>query len=678
MVADWALPMTPLSLAFNTLAFLAVAFLYGQAIRVILRRVFHRSKEGTTLDLAELLNWNLFYFTIAIPLLGLVLTFGFHTFTPLAFYLITGAAFAIVVADPVTRASARKLFRLTDLKGKIAESGSGTYLPILLWMAVLGSFLIRFFPLVGNYVYPADDTRIYAYLTTLVVDNRGYPFHLGVLESQTGPLMVYNYMQGFPALAAFQTFFTSWGVPQATAVVSQTYSALLPLAFYSILRRLFDLKTAVAGAVLGALVIPVPMGFFGWGGNGEYIGYFLAANLAFLVFRLFRDGGRRNFVLVSVGFAACILYHPYSFLYVLAAVPYPLYRALVRLHTLRPLGTLAGSIGSSALILSPVGYLVVLQELVDGPDVWGLSSYSINQENWSPIIFWNLLSAEGVAAFLTYLGWILVGIVALVGLLFLILSRWKPKTSGKSALFIAAWGIVLFVIHVNGPNGLLFVPYPFWGFVHPLRVLFFLMAVPVALLIVWAIRQVAGEFWRPTLPDMTQIPTYRKRAIVVGFLVVVVAASSLQLTSNVQILSTAGQEYTPLVAADIEAFQWIDQNLQPDAVIWVSNADGGEWILIHTGREVFPFRMLLTESETSADWNELDQMMSKDPTHSRTIQLLEKHGITHVYLGAKETPLWLNRTLPPISAFLTSQELYRVVYEKSGVYLLELIRDPIQ
>lgn len=200
-------------------------------------------------------------------------------------------------------------------------------------------------------------------------------------------------------------------------------------------------------------------------------------------------------------------------------------------------------------------------------------------------------------------------------------------------------------------------------------------AVPIVLLVAWAISGILDTL-KDKLPrgPRRQHPSL-KRVALIGLLGIVITASLFQTSVNVQILSDSGGENTSVVAADIEAFQWINENLDSDAVIWVNRADAGEWILVYTGRKVFPFRMLVDIPEIVDDWNELDRLMQEDPTQLRALQLLQAYGVTHIYLGAKETALWLNRTQPSLSQFLQVPWIYRVVYEESGAYLFEIAWD---
>lgn len=678
MTGDWSQAMTPGLLLLNVALFLVLGLLYGQALRVLSRWLWPRPREQEKSgDRFVWANETLLYFTIAVPLLGLLLTFAFRIFVPVVWFLLTLIVVAVVLVDLASR-GLLSVRRLRDAwGGRGAPGGDGKVLSGLLLAILAGGFLLRLAPLVGNYVYPSDDPRLYAYLTKLVIDHHGFPFHLGVQQAVSPPVLVYPYIQGFPALAAFMTFHSTWGVPQATAVLSQTYSALLPLSFYAFLARLFDRKTGLMGAVLGAFVFSLPMGFFTWGGNAEYVGYFLATNVALLAFETLREGGGRRLLLLTGGLGATLLVHPYSFLYVAAALPYPVYRVARERNWKVPLARLGTALGLTALLLAPVGYLVWVQELAPTGDLQGMGTFQDNEDLFRSVLFsphlspaTNLQLAADFAA-LT----ILVTITLVAGAL----VAWLAGTSGRPSigtLFLGFWTLAMFLLHENGPYGLFFVPYPFWGFVVPTRTFFFMVGVPMALLAAYAARRLIEEVWpwtpsalRKASPNGGARPSIRT-AVAVGVLSLVVVASAVQSAANARSLADSGQHNTPVAAADVAAFQWIDGSLPDDAVFWVNRADAGEWILVFTGRTVFPFRMLTNDAEALEDGRRLLELMGAAPGSPEALALLAKWGVTHLYYGAKEAaPAWLNRSQPPLEPILDYPDLYRLVYGRSGAHV---------
>ena len=132
---------------------------------------------------------------------------------------------------------------------------------------------------------------------------------------------------------------------------------------------------------------------------------------------------------------------------------------------------------------------------------------------------------------------------------------------------------------------------------------------------------------------------------------------------------------------DVTALEWIKESTPSNAVFLVNEqiwqgqtyvgTDGGYWIPNLTGRRTTMPIVFYVEGSPAyvADVNSLAQVIAAgpNPDDPEFLALLRRHGVTHVYIGAKGGPLSLQR--------LQASNYYKPVYN-SGTAWIFVVRYP--
>lgn len=634
------------------ISFFLISYLCGRAIKILLSRFLEwRSDQG----LFEEINSCIALFTVFIPFLGLLLSLIMRIFNTISCSLFIFICAVIVAYDVVKR---KPIITLPSKK-------TLEYVPLL---AILSfGIALRFLPLIGLHTYPADDPRVYAYLTKLVVDNKGFTFNLGPLSEYNQPILTYPYMVGFPAISSFFVSILGFKAPIVVTLISQMYSSLLILSIYHLGKSLFSRRAGLIAAAIISLVNPSPLHFFLWGGNADYVAYFLAPYVVLQFYNYLKNPKKGTFVFTGLLISGSLLYHPYIIVYVFPAITFILLKELFKSRTHKPFSTLLKPILSSALCLFPIIFFFFRNEFASNPDIFGQGSYEVNREMWKNVLFsraypfsWNL----------EYLQWLWgdamgIFLISLTCSIYFLIKR-KDK---ERILLPILWFFSLFLLYENGPYGLYFISFPFWGFIPPNRIALFFSSVPLTLIISYAIVQILKE-----ASVHLKRPIFTKSRIIGFALLSVISFSAvLQVKSNYYSMFVYAREFcSPVSSKDVMAFEWIENYTNSTDIFWVNRADAGEWILVYTGRVVFPFRMLINKEEVVGDADSLDRLMYTNPYNVSTLAVLKKYNVSYVYFGERSAPLWENRSKPDVNLYLRHPDVYKIVYEDHNVFILRV------
>ncbi len=589
-------------------------------------------------------------FTVAIPIWVLLLT-PFRGFGLLPNIVLVGAG-----------AGASAYFYITKRRAGTAPS-----LPHIrewrVWIPISiigGGIAFRLLPALGLYTYPADDATIYTIFSQNLIAGMGATFDLGWITPLTQPLQVYPYMFGYPAISAFYSLILNYHPALTVLLLTLTYSALVPLGIYSLARRLFGWRVAVASMLLAAFVIHWPIRFFSWGGHAEILGYFLSIFVMYLALPIFMSEKRshpRTYLVPGIALASSALIHPNSVIYTLLFLSFPFAYALLKRDRFAGLGALK-AIGTAAVVMLPVVTMFALNELRFNPDIIGVGSFAAYPAKFTVIVIsWSGVSERWFDYFFQELPLLIFLSFALIAL------DVYRRRSRYLLLALASWSVLLFLVHVDSPYGLFNLQYPGWGFVNPARPMFFLVAIPIAITLGYLIVRIGGQIIRPS--------SWWKRPIALVVAGLVVGISVLQVGDTYDRLLTA-RDFSPVSKADIDAFRWIADNSNQGDIFWVNDADAGPWLNQYTGRQVFPMRMLINKPEVLEDFRLLDELMYTSPGSVAAIELLVKYSVTHVYFGGRTNLIWPLRSQPDLRLYSEYPDTYIEAYKREGVTIFQL------
>lgn len=646
-------PLTPFDiLYFSTLFFTSLLSL-GKAFRYLLQRLL-RERAPQGYGLLESINLDLAIGTALIPLIVLLLTLLGGLLNSISVYAIFISSLTVVLSCNLRRRRGQSL--LSNLLGEV--------LPLTL---VLLSLLLRLVPSVGLYVHGGDDPKLYSLLTVRILEDGGYTQSWGsyALPNWNVAKDSHLFMVGFEALAAFFHLLTGVAIPKVVLVTTMLYSGLVSLSLYTLAKRLYrDNKTAAFASLLIGLVSPTPLLFAAWGGHAEIVaGYFLLPTTLSIILAVIKGRwSKQHLVLASLLMAGMLINQVLSAVYLWALLlPLLLYKGLRR-GDLRPLGLCALSFIASILLVSPI-YVPALLESLNSLETlppgifgWGAAeeyTFLKRADLTKSLVDLPMLCANIWSITITSLG--------LVGLLFSLKERKSQN------LPLLAWGVLLVLINENNPFGLYHLRFPLWNVLLPERFAL-VMILPLSLLGSYGLNQLT----RVVSKIKPNLDSKRLSLMLVLFLLLPETLFRCVQMSQCPVWAS------PVTREDIEAFLWIRYNVTIDPLIFVSDADAGQWIPIFTGRRVFPLEVVMNSPEKVMSGRNLTQLFLQNPSDSRIYQLLTEYDIRYIYIGAKAI-LDRQKFNYTHALALINTGLFKVVYPEdfypsaSSVIVLEIL-----
>jgi len=625
-----------------TVIFLAIMVLIGDTARILINRV--TSKEfQMKLTFFKVLNIDIALATAVIPLITLILTFLGHklniysAFTCL--FIFVGIRFYLLKAEGKLQvksfSSAKKLLRQIEPVN------------ILIVFTILLALLIRLYPTLGLYVYPADDAKGHSLLAHLIIENNGYPPSWGQYAPPQYASSPVIYMLGFHSICAFFYFLTGFPIEGCVLLITNIYSGLLALAIFYLASEIFENNIAgLLSAIFIGLVSQHPMSFFYWGGNAELAGDFLFITfLAFFVRTLtIETYSYANVITGTLLLGGSLYMHYFSFFiaccFVFPYLVYRVFKAKKRLKMLTYTGVLL--IGSIVIdlpfLINPLlatGIPERAQYLEAYAYWWWSNTQYLGPRylstNESLHFLWNVVS-----------GWVGLVFIVIASIGIILPSRGISKMKGQ-ILCLICWLGVLLAVHENGPSGFYFIKIPFWYILLPDR-FFLAMVFPLSCIIGYGIYKVYN-LWKSSLGYLAQ-----KRLMARGsgllrryskwlFIAVVVSLVTLQAYSSFQFMLGARQ-FSVVTQEDYAAFMWIKAHLPRDAKFGVTGSDAGQWIPAITGRSVFPIFVVghaeyFSTQKFDDDFNTMFNWITTDPDNSEALLFLNRQQVNYIYIGQR-------------------------------------------
>lgn len=670
-------PIDGVTICLFTPIFLATLLIVGEFVRRILNLISREDVSRNHSIIANL-NMDLALATAILPLFVMILTLigGLLNRYSVIVFTLTASLFCIYTSRKKLSSLTINAEEIKHQMRKLLSLWNTQPLTISLGIVLFAVLLIRLYPAMGLYVYPADDAKMHTFLVSLIVDNNGYPWSFGKYVSNAGQSQLgVNYPLGFHAIGAFFHLLTLVPVEACVLLITQIYSGLLALSMFFFTNKLF--KSELAGlfsAVFFGLVSQQPLFFFGWGGNAELVGnYLLLTFLGLYIGVMTEDRYSVDLLKCVLLFTGMLYIHEFSVFYGLCFIlPYVAYSSLSRRSSKPVLHTIL--IMLTAFVLD---FLLVARAIT-------LGSNSANVEVLSDPLYamlreWRYLGPE----YLLYNDWpnrvwhilenwfgLQLVIFSFIGTVFVLVEGYKNK---NRLVALIGWLVFLLAVHENGPYGFFFIRIPLWYILFPNR-FFLAMSTPLSCLAGYCLSKIHAitQGIASSLRGLA-----RKKRIFYQLLWIV--PIGIILINQTCINFSTMLEYRDRAAVtdqDYRTFMWIKGNTPENATFFVTDADSGQWIPAIARRRVLPpivnpYTEGFVTEEFLSDIKTLANIMTIDPTDVLAVNLLRKYDVNYVFIGAKSI---FGRPRLNATLFLNSTH-YNLLYHEEGtqVYIFEIV-----
>jgi hypothetical protein len=468
------------------------------------------------------------------------------------------------------------------------------------------------------------------------------------------PIHHFAYHFGFHVLAVTVHRLTSISLLDTFILIGQVLNALTPLAAYSFVVSLTARRGAgLAAAYFVGLVSLFPGYYLSWGRYTQLTGILLLAPALASVWYLIREAtirqsdcrglkaflGKEIFV-VSLLAGGLLLTHYPLFIF------FGFFALMIGVRGTRcgwRLAALAALFGG----------------LLTAPWLLRLNAQAILPLLKAPTLFaappgYNLFPTDYFRSALER-GWMGVGVIA---------AAWGIVRRERAILHTIAWISVTFALLNIGP-GTWLVNNNAWAIT---------LFLPGALIFGWGVDQ-----WFSKAIQLLRVRLcWRHQA---GGLILLALGAGLLTYAGVQGLRvqvTIANPTTVLATADdAEALNWIAEQTEPEAVFlingweWLNGtwagSDGGSWIWPLTGRRTtLPPNDYVEQRDWWYEVNAFNQRMAKisDAGSPEMLALLQRAGVSHVYIGAK------GGNLKP--EMFVDNPNYRLLYTNGAAWVFEI------
>jgi len=505
---------------------------------------------------------------------------------------------------------------------------------VLVFLAILA---IQMSPLVGLWVTPGDDAKLYSLISLRIVESQGIPKDWGAFAS---PSWYTEYthllLPGFSLEVAFLNFLVGAGIPSTVSVIASVFRSLTAATLYVLVWTMTKRKmpSMFAMAVYGLVIVEPTFGWFTWGGMAELAAIALlpiTATGTYLLSINLHTSWRLT-LWTAILIAGMSLLHPFSFFYYLAFLIALSSLLLFKRRLSHGLHIWLPTILGLAIASGPILNAFTQEMAVS-------QGYSVANPAWTPTLSLSMSIPVAlfslVSRFTTVYGFA-ASTMLILGLGGLIAARGFFRSEKKVLGLLSAWYLLMFALHENNPNGLFVIPFPLWYRVDSNRtfgITSMITAVAVSLFAEYWVRN-ALSGWRIALnsaPRSLRVLVRRdwKRFAVAGLLVFIILA---QVLTNTGVILGA-RSASPVTADDIVAFNWIRTQTAANATFFVNFADAGSWIPIYADRKIIMPFGIVTNNSLLANYTAVVLSFESNPSSSKDLQFLRTFNVTYIYSG---------------------------------------------
>ncbi|WP_129629203.1 hypothetical protein [Candidatus Oscillochloris fontis] len=545
---------------------------------------------------------------------------------------------------------------LTQLSGWRAREHGGNLWPNLALLIVISAVaLVRCIPAHSISIPFWADSVHHTMITQLILD------HGGLFNSwhPYAELETLTYHFGFHSQAAVFTWITGAETPRAVVLFGQIANIAAVFALYPFALRLGQTRWAGGAAIfLAGFMAAMPMYYINWGRYTQLVGQVIMPTALYLAWELLIVAERRPkaLMLLSIlSLAGMLLTH-----YRIAIFAVCFFPAFIIVEGVRypwrqwvGRGMLLGV--SSGLVVLPWFLRMLEGNLLDIAIM--IISATASTGGRSPSI--DATNALGnYSFFLPLLMWYTIPVS-------IIWALWKRK---HAINLVALWWVFVTII-VN----------PQWLRL-PGAAILTNFALSIAAYIPAALLAGVSIGWL----------VYRLRHPLLQLLVVCCMLGGIWWGWDARFQDVGAEPTSYVTAADIEAANWIDENLPPDArflvngyylnVVSVIGSDAGWWLPLLAHREVVLPPMVYGAEQGSRpqyqEWvNQIyTALYTQGINDHQTLALLRERGVTHIYVGQHQGTIGYtgtNHVLAP--DLLRKNPALHLIYHQDNVWIFELL-----
>ncbi len=541
---------------------------------------------------------------------------------------------------------------------------------IVLFLLIL---VVQLSPLVGLWVTPGDDAKLYSLISLRIIESQGIPRNWGVFASSSWYTeYTHLLLPGFSSEVAFLYLLFGVSIPSGVSVLTSLFRSLTAATLYVLVWAMTRrrMPSVLAMAIYGLVIVEPTFGWFAWGGMAELAAISILPIAATGTYLLSGRGPMswQLTVWTALLISGMSLLHPFTFFYYLAFLAALSIVLFIRHHFSRGISVWLPMVLSLAIGSGPI-LNALSQELSVSP------LYSTVNPAWTPTLNLSMSVTQAVfslgSRFVTVYG-LATTTILLIGLAGLVASKGFFQPQRKVVGVLSLWYLLMFVLHENNPNGLFVIPFPLWYRVDSNRafgVTSLIIAGSIGLIgEYWIRRSISGQRFTHVLHHRNLrllVKGNRKKFAIAGILLFLVTAQTLANTR----VTFVSRSASPITADDVTAFNWIRTQTPSNATFFVNLADAGSWIPVYAERRVvMPFGVV-TNVSLLANYTQVVSTFAANPNSTRSIQFLRTFGVNYIYSGSAR--IYGRSGFDPI--VLSATGGFKPVYHNNDVWIFQVV-----
>jgi hypothetical protein len=504
---------------------------------------------------------------------------------------------------------------------------------------------------VRDIAYPAwTDSYGHAVIAQMVLDQGGVP----TTYEPYAPIHDFTYHFGFHALVAWYHWLAGVPLLHGMVILGQLLNALVVPTTYLFAARFFESRVAgLAAAVVAALFSHMPAQFVNWGRFTQLDGQMLLPAAAVLYLAMVRGNASRyrSLGLATIAFAGLFAAHYRVFIFgvLLAALLWAW--AMVR----PPEGQNHRQLLTDSALLTLSGLLLLapwLWRLAQGFGGNFATTMVSGYEEQHYGVYYDFDPKEllnfGMHAYL----WTLAGTGVLWGV-------WRRNGMVVALLL---WIVAMFA----GANlhYLNFTP------LYSNTIVIIALYLPLAALIGYLVHEVASY-----AAQRWSFASRLRRGFVAALLVALLLAGVYAVVRDARLVE---RENIFVRKGDLAAMRWIEHEIPEDALFYIATAfwtpgvahglDGGYYLPLLAHRQtIMPPQHYA--SDGSAEYRAFVVKRLHDLDAAQDAEalwaVLNEYGISHIYIGVRDTPL-------DPAFFLARPDLFVPLYDQDSVWIFQV------